>query len=71
MKIALLMILCSTVANTCLNPAHVKTYDDNFNCMLNGHKEAINKIEEMGQYQINEYGIFIKFKCQEIQTEES
>jgi predicted nucleotidyltransferase len=46
----------------------IGAYNDFYNCMLNGHQEALNKIQEIGQDQINEHGIFIKFICKEKPT---
>ena len=66
--ISLFMILCSSVANTCLKPHELAIYNDNYNCMLNGHQAAIEKIQEIGQDQMNENGLFIKFICKEKPT---
>jgi|21_taG_2_1085346.scaffolds.fasta_scaffold28917_3 hypothetical protein len=66
--IALFMIMCSTISGSCLKPHEIGAYNDFYNCMLNGHQEALNKIQEIGQDQINEHGIFIKFICKEKPT---
>ena len=63
------MIMCSTISGSCLKPHELEPYNDFYNCMINGHQEAINKIQEIGQDQINEHGIFIKFICKEEKQE--
>ena len=59
----LTMIMCSSVANTCLQPHYMTTYDDLYKCMIAGYTEAIHKTQEIGVEEINEHEIYIKFHC--------
>ena len=44
-------------------------YDDLYSCLQAGYAESITKTEEIGQIDINEYKIFIKFFCKETEVE--
>ena len=67
MKFILSMIMCSTVANTCLAPHTFENYyDDSFSCLIDGYQKSLDKINEIGKIQINEHKIFVKFECHEI-----
>ena len=66
MKIALFLIMCSSVANTCMAPfVHETTFDNRYDCLLKGYQMSIDKIVEIGKADINEHGIYVKFECQE------
>jgi|TARA_X000001388_G_C2178501_1_gene102619 hypothetical protein len=71
MKIALALILCSYVADSCL-PPHVYPleFDTNYECLMVGYSESIKKIEEIGPEEINKYQMYIKFGCYEILNEQ-
>jgi hypothetical protein len=70
MKFVLSMILCSSVSGTCLDPYPMPNqYDDLYSCLQAGYAESITKTEEIGQIDINEYKIFIKFFCKETEAE--
>ena len=64
MKILLSLIICSQVAGSCLDP-HVwpTTFDTQYDCLMFGYEESINKMEEIGPDDINKYNMFIKFYC--------
>ena len=65
-KIALFMIMCSYVAGDCMNPVEMDTYyDDMYSCLNAGHQESIDKAKEIGEEDINEHGIYMKFVCAE------
>ena len=57
------MIMCSAVANQCLEPHKLKTYDSFYECMVAGYTESLNKTEEIGLEEINNNKIYIKFVC--------
>ena len=69
MKYLLIMILCSNVSGTCL-PGYEwpVQYDNLYDCLQTGYKESIRKHRDIGEKEINEHGIFIKFECKEINT---
>ena len=61
------MILCSSVANTCLQPIPIKTmYDNHYDCLIKGYENSLEKIKEIGKDDINKLGIYVKFECKEI-----
>ena len=63
MKIALFMILCSSVAGNCLDPIKINSYDNFYNCMSAGYLESYNKNAEIGPEDVNQYKMYIKFIC--------
>ena len=67
MKIMLFMILCSSVANTCMQPFPEATiYTNHFDCLIKGYENSLEKIKEIGKDDINKLGIYAKFECKEI-----
>jgi len=39
------------------------TFDTQYDCLMEGYKQSIVKMEEIGAENINEYNMFIKFYC--------
>ena len=70
MKIALFMIMCSGLANSCLEPHKLNTYDTFYDCMTAGYKESFEKTESIGPDEVNEYKTYIKFVCSAESIEE-
>ena len=63
-KIVLSLIICSQVANTCLEPYQwPETFDSQYDCLLFGYEESMNKMREIGRKDVNEHGIYIRFVC--------
>ncbi len=63
------MIICSAVANQCMPPFQIdKVYNDGYDCMVDGYKIALDKTKEIGREDINESKIYIKFGCNEDQS---
>ena len=48
MKVALFMILCSSVAGNCLEPIKINSYNTFYDCMSAGYLESYNKNTEIG-----------------------
>ena len=71
MKFTLAFLLCSTIAETCLPPHvyHLK-FDTEYECMVAGYKESLNKIIEIGPEAVNTHSMYIKFGCYPIVTEQ-
>ena len=68
MKIALFLIMCSSIAGTCMPPfVHNKMYDNNYECLVDGYQMSLDKIVEIGKAEVNENGIYIKFECKDLQ----
>ena len=67
MKIMLFMIMCSSVANTCMQPfADTNIYSNYYDCLIKGYENSLEKIKEIGKDDINKLGIYAKFECKEI-----
>ncbi len=63
-KWVLVLIICSFQSNTCMPPFEYPIkYNDGYDCMVAGYKEALLKTEQIGRKEINEYNIYIKFGC--------
>ena len=64
MKFLLTMIICSQVANACMDPyPWPTTFDTQYDCLMEGYKQSIVKMEQMGPTDVNKYNMFIKFYC--------
>ena len=70
MKVALFMILCSSVANNCFEPIKINTYNDFYECMSAGYLESYKKTQEIGTKDINKYKMYIKFMCTDEEGEQ-
>ena len=68
MKIfGLVLYICSAAANTCIEPYKWQdTFDSSYKCMLKGYEQSYKKIEEMGPERVNEFNVYIKFDCLQI-----
>jgi hypothetical protein len=64
MKILLSLIICSQVAGTCLPPyPWPETFNTQYDCMIFGYKESLNKMQEIGKQEVNQYNMYIRFTC--------
>tara|TARA_R100000664_G_C2745437_1_gene133273 strand:- start:495 stop:731 length:237 start_codon:yes stop_codon:yes gene_type:complete len=69
MKVMLTIVMCSTLANTCLDPyTFPKVYDNYYECLIDGYQKSLDKTKEIGKLEINNYQIYSKFDCQEVIT---
>jgi hypothetical protein len=65
MKFLLTIVMCSSVAGSCLTPHTFETfYKDSYDCLMDGYQKSIDKMSEVGRSEINQYGIYLKFDCQ-------
>ena len=65
MKFLLTIVMCSSVAQTCLTPhTFPNSYGDSYDCLMDGYVKSIKKMEEIGRSEINQHGIYMKFDCQ-------
>ena len=39
------------------------TFDSQYDCLMFGYKESMNKMQEIGRTEINKNGMFIRFTC--------
>ena len=64
MKFLLSLIICSSVAGDCMPPyPWPETFNSQYDCLMFGYNESINKLEELGRTDVNKYSMFIKFYC--------
>ena len=70
MKVALFMILCSSVAGNCLEPIKINSYNSFYDCMGAGYLESYNKNKQIGPDDVNQYKMYIKFICANEEAEE-
>tara|TARA_R100000655_G_scaffold4362_2_gene13984 strand:- start:3 stop:215 length:213 start_codon:yes stop_codon:yes gene_type:complete len=64
MKFLLSLIICSQVAGTCLDPyPWPDNFDSQYDCMVFGYEESLNKIQEIGREEVNKHNIYIRFIC--------
>ena len=71
MKFTLALIICSYVAGECMPPfIHNTKFDNQYDCLMRGYEESIAKIEEIGEKDINEHEIYIRFICTAEKSEE-
>jgi len=64
MKIILSLIICSQVAGTCIPPYEwPEKFNTQYDCMVFGYKESLNKMEQIGRTEVNKYNMYIRFTC--------
>jgi len=64
MKIVLALIICSGTAGTCLPPYTLpQTYSSTYECMMEGYKQSLDKMKEIGKEDVDKHKIYIKFHC--------
>ena len=64
MKIILTLFLCSFSTGKCLPPYEYPVqFNDMYDCLNAGYKEAQKKTEQIGRAEINEHGIYFIFSC--------
>ena len=64
MKILLSLLICSQVAGTCMEPYEwPETFNTQYDCMVFGYEESLNKMQEIGREEVNKYNIYIRFTC--------
>ena len=69
MKILLSLIICSQVAGTCLEPyPWPEQFDNQYDCMVFGYEESLNKMQQLGREEVNKYNMYIRFTCTPIET---
>ena len=68
MNVILVMVLCSSVENSCMPPITYPTlYEDSYTCMVDGYKKSLNQTLKLGKDDVNKLGLYIKFGCQKAQ----
>tara|TARA_R100001440_G_scaffold34991_1_gene54004 strand:+ start:1331 stop:1546 length:216 start_codon:yes stop_codon:yes gene_type:complete len=63
-KYVLIMIMCSLSTGDCLPPHEIpKQFETIYDCLNAGYIESLNKSQEIGKEDVNQYGIYVKFVC--------
>ena len=68
MEFVLTMIMCAYIEGktSCMPPYRInETYADGYSRMLSGYTKAYDKIVEIGKDDVNKFNIYIKFGCNE------
>ena len=69
MKFILSLIICSSVAGECIPPFDWQdTFRTQYDCLVFGYEESLNKMNEIGREEVNKYGMYIKFYCTPVET---
>ncbi len=69
MKILLSAIICSVIVGDCLQPyTFPKLYDNMYTCMLDGYTKSREKMEDIGQEEVNKFEMYIKFYCKDYEV---
>ena len=69
MKILLSLIICSQISNTCMTPyTWPEKFNTQYDCMVFGYEESLNKMQEIGRTEVNKYNAYIRFTCTPEQT---
>jgi hypothetical protein len=64
MKFVLSLIICSQIAGTCMPPYQwPDVFESQYECMIFGYEESLNKMKEIGRQEVNTHNIFIRFTC--------
>ena len=44
-------------------------FDNEYDCLVTGYEESLKKIQEIGEIDVNEHRMYIKFGCYELEPE--
>jgi hypothetical protein len=54
---------------TCLEPyPWPESFDTQYDCMVFGYEESLNKMQQIGPEEVNKYNMYIRFTCTPEQT---
>ena len=69
MKFILSLIICSSVAGECMPPFDWQdTFRTQYDCLVFGYEESLNKMNEIGREEVNKYDMYVKFTCAPLKT---
>ena len=70
MEYALVLLICSSVADNCLPPiSYEDRFVDAYGCMITGYTRSLETTKAIGQDEVNMNGIYIKFGCTKVKQE--
>ena len=71
MEFLLTMVICSIIdgKTNCIPPiTFEEKYKDGYDCMVSGYTKSHDKIVELGRDDVNKFNIYIRFGCNESQS---
>jgi hypothetical protein len=70
MEYALVLLICSSVANNCLPPiSYEDRFVDAYSCMVTGYERSLETTIAIGKDEVNLNDIYIKFGCTKVKKE--
>ena len=70
MEYALVLLICSSVANNCLPPiSYEDRFVDAYSCMVTGYERSLETTIAIGKDEVNLNDIYIKFGCTKVKQE--
>ena len=64
MKYILALIICSQTQSVCMPPYQwPEQFNSQYDCLMFGYQESMNKMQEIGKEEINKHNMFIRFTC--------
>ena len=64
MKFVLALIICSQTQGVCMPPYQwPEQFNSQYDCLMFGYQESMNKMEQIGREEINKHNMFIRFTC--------
>ena len=70
MEYALVLLICSSVANNCLPPiSYEDRFVDAYSCMVTGYERSLETTIAIGKDEVNINDIYIKFGCTKVKKE--
>jgi|TARA_R100001460_G_scaffold3675_1_gene10924 hypothetical protein len=68
MVYALVMKICSAVALACSNPIEIKSFNNHYDCAINGYDVSKEILQDIGRSGVEKDKIVINFGCYENYT---
>ena len=65
MSFVLVLKICSSIQLACSNPMEIKTFNNHYDCAINGYEISKNIIEDIGREEVIKDKIVINFGCYE------
>ena len=53
----------------CSGLSYELEFDNEYDCLVTGYEESLKKIQEIGEIDVNEHKMYIKFGCYEVEPE--
>jgi len=66
MKFILIMTVCSSIYQTCINPIQMGEYNNWDSCARQGYAKSIELLDELGSEKVEQQRTYISFLCREV-----